>query len=105
MLVDDVLIEFRGKTYRLPVLLVGSAQTKLRDHVLSERLEDTMDGRRPSLTLDDVDAHTFYLAARSISVSLGRESLDWQRLLTELQTVQPRDLRLSRSQILAAHRS
>ena len=105
MLVDDVVIEFRGKAYRLPVLLVGSAQTKIKDHVLSEHLEDTMDGRRPSLILDDVDAHTFYVAARSISVSLGRESLDWQRLLTELQTVQPRDRRVSRSQILSAHRS
>ena len=38
-------------------------------------------------------------------MNLDRQSLDWQRLLTELQTVQPRDPRLSRSQILAAHRS
>jgi hypothetical protein len=104
VLVDDVVIEFHGKTYRLPVLLVGSAQTKLKDHMLADRLEAAIDGRIPSVVLDTGDAETFYAAARSISVSLDRENLDWQRLLAELQTVPARDRRVSRSQILAAHK-
>ena len=105
MLVDQVVIEFHGKAYSLPVLLVGSAQSKLKDHALVEQLEAAIDGRRDRVVLDEEAGHSFYLAARSISVSLDRENLDWQRLVTELQSAAPRDKRDTRSQILTAHRS
>jgi predicted acetyltransferase len=54
--------------------------------------------------LEDADAPAFYAAARTISVSLDRENLDWQRLLAELQTECSRDRQLSRSRILTAHK-
>ena len=45
-----------------------------------------MDGQRPVVVIEDAEAPAFYAAARSISVTLDRENLDWQKLLTELHT-------------------
>jgi hypothetical protein len=103
MLVRDVVIEYHGRTYTLGVLLAGSVQSKIGDRNLADRLEAAMDGKVQTIVLEDADAPAFYAAARTISVSLDRENLDWQRLLAELQTECSRDRQLSRSRILTAH--
>lgn len=104
MLVRDVVIEYHGRAYTLGVLLAGSVQSKIGDRALGDRLEAAMDGMVDKVVLEDADAPAFYGAARTISVSLDRENLDWQRLLAELQTECSRDRQLSRSRILAAHK-
>ena len=101
---NHVVIEYLGKTYTLPVLLVGSAQTKMTHRGLADRLEEAMDGQRDMVVIEESEAQAFYLAVRSISVSLDRENLDWQRLLAELQVASSKGDRVSRSQILAGHK-
>src|SRR5262245_22301707 len=104
MLVDEVVVEYHGKVYKLGVLLVGSAQSKIRDDGLAQRLEEAIEGRRDVVVLREEDCHAFYLAARTISVSFDRENLDWQRLLAELHADCATEKRGSRSQILAIDR-
>src|SRR5262245_39274619 len=102
MVTDDVVVEYRGQSYSLPVVLVGSARGKLTNEGLSERLEEAIDGQRATVVIDgDSEARSFYFAARSISVPLERDNLDWQRLLAELGAHSTTE-RSSRSQILAA---
>jgi len=104
-MLDEVVVEYHGKAYTIGVLLIGSAQSKLRDEALAERLEEAIEGRREAVVLEDADCHAFYLAARSISVSFDRENLDWQRLLAELHADCATERRGgSRSQILASNR-
>ena len=81
MLVRDVVIEYHGRTYTLGVLLAGSVQSKIGDRNLADRLEAAMDGKVQTIVLEDADAPAFYGAARTISVSLDRENLDWQAWL------------------------
>ena len=52
MLSSDVVIEYCGQEYRLPVLLVGSARSKLTDRRLSDELEEAMEGLRPVVVLE-----------------------------------------------------
>src|SRR3954454_12299102 len=105
MLVDEIAIEYHGRTFRIPVLLVGSARPKVGDRTLADALDEAMDGRRPRVMLDGEMAATFYAAARGISVSLDRQNLDWQRLLGELQQERTREPSLlTRSRILAAQK-
>jgi hypothetical protein len=85
MLVERILIDYRGRQYDLPFLVVGSVQAKLEHHGLAERLEEAMQGARQVVALDPDEARSFYLAARGISMPLDRENADWQRLLAELQ--------------------
>jgi hypothetical protein len=85
MLVERILIDYRGRQYDLPFLVVGSVQAKLAHHGLAERLEEAMQGTRQVVALDPDEARSFYLAARGISMPLDRETADWQRLLAELQ--------------------
>jgi hypothetical protein len=99
---DDVLIEYQGQSYRLPMLLVGSARSKLTDPDLAERLEEAFDGRRAAVVLDARGGRAFYAAARGIAVGMDRSHVDWHRLLVELQRESARDNR-SRSRILTTH--
>lgn len=86
MLVERILIDYRGTRYGLPFLFVGSVRGKVQHPGLGERLEEAMLGMRQVVALDPEEARSFYLAARGISMPLERENLDWQRLLVELQT-------------------
>ena len=100
MLSSDVVIEYRGQEYRLPVLLVGSARSKLTDRRLSDELEEAMEGVRPVVVLDGAGAAAFHVAAHKISVSLERGNLDWQRLLAQLDASAPKERSTYGSQIL-----
>jgi hypothetical protein len=100
LLSSDVVIEYCGQEYRIPWLLVGSARSKLTDRVLSDELEEAMEGRRSVVVIHDSQALAFYTAARKISVSLERANLDWQRLLAQLDVSAPRERSSLRSQIL-----
>jgi hypothetical protein len=84
MLVERILIDYRGRRYDLPFLAVGSAQARLDHPGLAERLEEAMMGTRPVVALDPDEARSFYLAARGIAMPLDRANADWQRLLAEL---------------------
>jgi len=97
---DDVVVEFRGQAYSLPVLLVGSVRSKLSHGDLCDKLEEAMDGGRDPVVLDGPKAQAFYGAARGISVSFDRGNIEWQRLLVDLQTYAP-EAGSSRSRILA----
>ena len=100
MLSSDVVIEYCGQEYRLPVLLVGSARSKLTDRRLSDELEEAMEGLRPVVVLEGAGAEAFHVAAHKISVSLERGTLDWQRLLAQLDASTPRGRSTYGSQIL-----
>src|SRR4051812_2980404 len=80
----NVTIEYRGERYSLPVLLLGSAGSKVAHRGLKEQLEEAMDGRRQVVVLEGAEAHAFRTAARSIAPELARESPDWGRLLVDL---------------------
>ena len=100
MLSSDVVIEYCGQEYRLPVLLVGSARSKLTDRRLSDELEEAMEGLRPVVVLEGAGAEAFHVAAHKISVSLERGTLDWQRLLAQLDASAPKGRSTYGSQIL-----
>jgi hypothetical protein len=100
MLSSDVVIEYCGQEYRLPVLLVGSARSKLTDRRLSDELEEAMEGLRPVVVLEGAAAQAFHIAAHKISVSLERGTLDWQRLLAQLDASAPKERSTYGSQIL-----
>jgi hypothetical protein len=100
MLSSDVVIEYGGQQYRLPVLLVGSVRSKLTDRRLSDELEEAMEGMRPVVVLEDAGARAFHIAAHKISVSLERGTLDWQRLLAQLDASAPKERSTAGSQIL-----
>ena len=102
MFTDDVVIEYQGQSYRLPMLLLGSARSRIADARLAELLEEALDGRRESVVLEGPDASAFYVAARGISVGMERNHVDWHRLLVELQRESSRT-HASRSRILAPH--
>jgi hypothetical protein len=103
MLVERILIDYRGRRYDLPFLAVGSVQAKLEHAGLAERLEEAMQGMRQVVALDPDEARSFYLAARGISMPLDRENADWQRLLAELGADSKRETTL-RSQITTRSR-
>ena len=101
MLSSDVVIEYCGEEYRLPVLLVGSARSKLTDRRLSDELEEAMEGLRPVVVLEGAGAEAFHVAAHKISVSLERGkprlgSACWP----ELDASAPRERSTYGSQIL-----
>jgi hypothetical protein len=98
MLVERVLIEYHGSQYSLPVLLVGSANGKLADRGLAEKLDEAIDGQRPVVDLDDGEARAFYAAASGIAVTMDRENVDWHRLLAVLRADSSHE-HVSRSQI------
>jgi hypothetical protein len=100
MLVDDIVIEYDGQAYKVPVLLVGSARSKISQPDLADRLEEAMDGREAVVVIEAEQAQGFYAAARTISVQLERETVDWQRLLAELQAKCSEEPASSRSRIL-----
>jgi len=100
MLSSDVVIQYGGQEYRIPVLLVGSARSKLADRALSDEFEEAMEGQRDVVVIHDSQALAFYQAARKISVSLERANLDWQKLLAQLDVSAPRERSTLRSQIL-----
>ena len=94
---EDVTVEYRGRQYSLPVLLVGSAGSKVAHRGLGEQLDELMDGRRGVVVLDGVPARAFYLAARGIAAGIDRGSLDWGRLLVDLDAgVGPEQASLAR---------
>jgi hypothetical protein len=99
MLNSDVVIEYRGQQYRLPVLLVGSVRSKLGGR-LSDELEEAMEGMRDVVVLEGAAAQAFHAAAHKLSVSLERANLDWQRLLAQLDTNAPTERTTVGSQIL-----
>jgi hypothetical protein len=84
-LVERVLIDYRGRRYELPFLLVGSIQGKLAHPGLASRLEEAIQGERQVVGLDPDEAEAFYVAARGISMPMERDSLEWHHLLAELQ--------------------
>jgi hypothetical protein len=100
MLNSYVVIEYCDQKYRLPVLLVGSARSKLSDRRLSDQLEEAMEGQREVVVLEGAGAQAFHVAAHKISVSLERANLDWQRLLAQLDASSPRERSTYGSQIL-----
>jgi hypothetical protein len=83
--IDDVVVEYQGRRYRLPVLVVGSACSKVGHRGLGERLDEAIDGLRDVVVVGDgIEARALYLAARSITAGFAADNRDWLRLMVDL---------------------
>ena len=75
----------KGRRTRCPCSWWAARNRSWTHRGLADRLEEAIDGQRDVVVIEESEAQAFYLAVRTISVSLDRENLDWQRLLAELQ--------------------
>jgi hypothetical protein len=82
----DVVIEFCGRTFDLPGLLVAKVKRELDGSPeLARSLRDGLAGRVPVVVLQSEECAAFYTAARSAFTDLEIPNEMWTDLMGELR--------------------